>query len=632
MAGIEDLRRLSGFDAAMEKARAILSDRGTDSPGLESTGVAREGFEMDAVLEAVVRSELRPAYYMSRDKIIHDPANDQEIFVSDESFEAKDQLLDLQSALETGAKQVGHVRIFGGFRRFAGTGWLLDEDLLVTNRHVAELFVRQSEFGGSHIPSSIRVELDSLDQIQTSRSDVDRSTATSLLEPIYIAREREPDVAIFKVDRAFVDPIPLAETPIGEDAFVGVVGYPARDVRDNTVALIDTFFGDKFDLKRFSPGQIIGAEDAVLFHDASTLGGSSGSAIFTFEQEPKIAGLHFGGLPNERNAAVPAHVIRSILRDRHERRVHSAATIASVPETPTTDGDRFDGRAGFDAAFLGDGAAVDLTKILAPVEDGLAPLKAGGKELKYHHFSVFMNEKRRTAALTAVNINGHHLAPRPGSFTWAFDGRMDETFQAGDSIYFDNPIDKGHLVRRLDPVWIPEGGSDSLMREIIKDTYHYTVAGPQHHRLNRREWLNLEDYLLDSAGKFDFKISVLTGPVFAESDPLLISQPRADERDEIQVPLQFWKVAVMRDLETGEMRSAGFMLSQGAFLHDMNETAFVLGEGAVFRTPLSVIETATGLDFSDFHAGETAPPVTPTEAVLPDASIYKIRGPEDVFF
>lgn len=636
----QDLKQLPGYKDAFEKAlESLRAEDGLEGMGLEGPVTAESAF-INPTLEAVIRADLRPAYHIARDRIIHDSANDLGIFVSSSSFEAQDQLIAIQDQLERGAHQVGHIRLFGAFAPYVATGWLVEGDIMVTNQHVARAFVGRGDFGVPVIPDALRVELNSLDQVETTRHDVSRDHKTTVVEPLYVAGPGEPDVALFRVENTFVEPLGIAEQDASAGQFIGVVGYPERDLRTNNVGLVNRFFGDQFDVKRFSPGQVMEyASNGVLTHDASTLGGNSGSALFSFEERPKIVGLHFAGAPNVRNSAVPASVLNALIRARREQRVFASAAIEGGAdfETPTTASGRFDGREGFDPDFLGEGAEVDLGSILEPVKDDLADTASGDPELKYHHFSVFMNEGRRLATMTAVNIDGNRAAHRPGSFTWGFDGRMGAQLQAGDALYLHNSVDKGHLVRRLDPVWIPQGATgdtDALMREIIKDTYHYTVAGPQHRRLNRREWLELEDYILDASEKFGFRVSVLTGPVFRSSDPLLFSRPTADIRDQIKVPEEFWKVAIMRDLETSEMRVAGFMLSQGRFLHDINETeaAFVLGEGAVFRATLAQIETVTGLDFSAFHAAEVPPPAEVAESVLPDNSVYKIQGPRDVFF
>ena len=54
---------------------------------------------------------------------------------------------------------------------------------------------------------------------------------------------------------------------------------------------------------------------------------------------------------------------------------------------------------------------------------------------------------------------------------------------------------RGHLVRRLDPMW------GTRWKEASEDTFHFTNAAPQHKNLNQRTWQNLEDYIATKRGK-----------------------------------------------------------------------------------------------------------------------------------
>ena len=87
---------------------------------------------------------------------------------------------------------------------------------------------------------------------------------------------------------------------------------------------------------------------------------------------------------------------------------------------------------------------------------------------------------------------------------------MSDEFQVGNELYKRNPLDRGHLVRRLDPAW---GNTREEAVQAADDTFFYTNSTPQHSRLNQREWLRLEEYILDNAATHDLKVSVFTGPV-----------------------------------------------------------------------------------------------------------------------
>lgn len=64
-------------------------------------------------------------------------------------------------------------------------------------------------------------------------------------------------------------------------------------------------FQNKFGVKRLQPGKLtkIAAQERRIEHDASTLGGSSGSPIIDFATD-LVVGLHFSGAFEQTNHAV----------------------------------------------------------------------------------------------------------------------------------------------------------------------------------------------------------------------------------------------------------------------------------------------------------------------------------------
>jgi endonuclease G len=69
------------------------------------------------------------------------------------------------------------------------------------------------------------------------------------------------------------------------------------------------------------------------------------------------------------------------------------------------------------------------------------------------HFSVLLDPVRRLAAATGVNIDGAALLDLDWSDDWHLDPRVLTSKQAGADVYARNDLDRGHLVRRRDPVW-----------------------------------------------------------------------------------------------------------------------------------------------------------------------------------
>jgi endonuclease G len=106
----------------------------------------------------------------------------------------------------------------------------------------------------------------------------------------------------------------LAEDAGGPGRWVAVIGYPGYDSRADP-ADQQRIFGGVYGVKRLAAGQVLAAAPAGLVaHDASTLGGNSGSAVIDLSTGRALA-LHFGGRAQQRNSAVSARVVARIARD-----------------------------------------------------------------------------------------------------------------------------------------------------------------------------------------------------------------------------------------------------------------------------------------------------------------------------
>jgi endonuclease G len=247
--------------------------------------------------------------------------------------------------------------------------------------------------------------------------------------------------------------------------------------------------------------------------------------------------------------------------------------------------------AGFDESFIG--ADVPLPELVA-ASRRLDPGGAGGERdsiLRYEHFSIAMSPARKLAYFVAVNIDGARtvdIGPR-GDDKWIFDTRIPEEQQMGDWLYDDNDFDRGHLVRRLDPVW---GDSREEALRAEADTFHFTNCAPQHWRFNRRRefWQGIETYILDNTEVHDLRISLFTGPVLADDDPPM---------EGTLVPRDYWKVVAMRK-QDGSLAAAAYVLSQGDLLKVRAEE-FVFGEYKAFQVRVSEVEERTGLRFGELR-------------------------------
>jgi endonuclease G len=276
-------------------------------------------------------------------------------------------------------------------------------------------------------------------------------------------------------------------------------------------------------------------------------------------------------------------------------------------------------RQGYDPRFLGSGAAEVQ---LPALSDTLVPLAAGNSMaaadpryvLPYHHFSVVLNQERKLAFYTAVNIDGASgVRLRREPDRWFFDPRVPEDQQTGEAVYQDNPLDRGHLVRRLDPAW---GATPAAAKIANDDTFHFTNCTPQHHDFNagRTLWAGLENYVLDNADNLKFRVNVFSGPVFAADD---------EQYRGVQLPRQFWKVVAMVK-QGGELSATAYLLSQEELIKGLEVApeAFSYGAYRTYQVKVSQIEGLTGLSFgslagADPLAREEAA-VTAREVTRPD--------------
>jgi endonuclease G, mitochondrial len=263
-----------------------------------------------------------------------------------------------------------------------------------------------------------------------------------------------------------------------------------------------------------------------------------------------------------------------------EKKVVNPSGTKDISEQPEVTDEHF----GYKSDFLG--AEVPIPKLTPTQKKNVARSK-GSLILDYVHFSICMNQKRRLAFFTAVNIDGNSLVKIiRKKDKWVFDERINETYQCGNDIYKNNKLDKGHLVRRLDPCW----GPDPVAKRAETDTFHYTNASPQHANLNEKIWGDLEDYILMNTDKNNMKINVFTGQVFdAKNDP--------HYRD-IQIPLRYWKVVTMIK-ENNELSATAYILDQANEMDNIEKPKFVFGEFRTYQTSIDDIERLTSLDFGD---------------------------------
>jgi endonuclease G, mitochondrial len=231
-------------------------------------------------------------------------------------------------------------------------------------------------------------------------------------------------------------------------------------------------------------------------------------------------------------------------------------------------------------------------------------------ELRYQHFSIVMNAKRRMAYFTAVNVDGSKWMtidrdtgePREESEAaerWYEDPRIELSAQCDQSLYeHQKPkriFDRGHLVRRQDPDW----GTANGAKKANADTFHFTNCTPQFWLFNERVkyWAGIENYVLDNAKADHERVTVFTGPVFTNDDP--------DYRY-VKVPKQFWKILVR--VENDIVLATALIADQSPLFGQLPETLESfddMSKISQYQTSVREIEKITGLDFGSLRDHDT---------------------------
>ena len=253
------------------------------------------------------------------------------------------------------------------------------------------------------------------------------------------------------------------------------------------------------------------------------------------------------------------------------------------PLTTTRVPSEYARRPGYSRDFLPGFQVCHPTMTGRCIDDAAPLLDGSGVELKYQHFSVVMSKSRRLAMYVACNIDGKRSRKiRRGRDRWYLDPRIDSAYQIGEELYSRNDLDRGHLVRREDPVWGEK--QDAALGNL--DSFHFTNCSPQHEKYNQRTWLGLENYILLNSRAHDLKVSLFTGPVFKKDDPAY--------RD-VLIPREYWKVVAV--VSEGRPSATAYLISQAELLHNLR--AFGFGKYKTYQVSIGQIEQMTDLCFGN---------------------------------
>ena len=275
--------------------------------------------------------------------------------------------------------------------------------------------------------------------------------------------------------------------------------------------------------------------------------------------------------------------------------------------------------------FLGEDLVVDPPKIGKHHQARIKDLGIDLSELylDYNNFSLLQNPVRRFPFYTIANINGSAFRSLPRKDSWKNDKRIEAKYQWGSALYAaeKSDFDKGHMTKREDVQW---GKDDDSARAAAESTFFYTNAVPQVDKLNRGIWSKIEKYILHAETvKQDRKITLLTGPVLDDDDPVFVTEVSGSQ---VKIPTLFWKVVYYTDNNQQLYRTA-FIVNQKNILESRkivkptprSKQIFLqpfmdFEDAETYQTGVQLVEELTGLNFHP--ADEVYQEERPTQLVV----------------
>jgi hypothetical protein len=265
-------------------------------------------------VEAIVLRFARPVFFV-QDSVVTPPA-DADTFAGGESAVIESRLQAAEAYLKAAIPSVGRINLTNHRMDWCGTGWMVHPEVAVTNRHVAEFFAAASNgaypFRAAEGGRFVKASIDWRREYARPAESVVRAEEVLWIEP-----DDGPDLALIRVrasdEDGNVTPGPIAlmsqtDVDASVGSWVSVIGYPARSPY-NDLADQQRIFDGIYDVKRVAPGTVMAVTpDGRLNHDATTLGGNSGSVVMDMATGQAV-GLHFGGFEGDRNMAVQAPVV-----------------------------------------------------------------------------------------------------------------------------------------------------------------------------------------------------------------------------------------------------------------------------------------------------------------------------------
>lgn len=247
-------------------------------------------------LEIVVRL-LRPVV-LSRQAKLDDLPESPEHNLHPQDL--KDLWSDFRTKVEPLLYSIGRVELATGTH--VGTGFLVADGLIATNRHVLGVLTLGSEALASGTARMV------FKQEAGATNPPEHIVALDEVAAIH----PKLDMVLLRLKKLGRPILQIDATPAADGTRVAVVGYPAKDPVNNPLFLSGVF-QNKFGVKCAALGEVLdGTESPALFHDCSTTQGNSGSPIFSLTTG-RVAGIHRAGFFMYRNEAVDADPLQQFI-------------------------------------------------------------------------------------------------------------------------------------------------------------------------------------------------------------------------------------------------------------------------------------------------------------------------------
>jgi Trypsin-like peptidase domain len=206
---------------------------------------------------------------------------------------------------------VGRIDLPGAPAGYQGTGFLIQENLIVTNRHVLQSIADPVDGTWKFRPGA---SIDFGHEFRGRGSVTARAlkslvfTGSKVIKPGSPVDHSKLDIAVIEIEPVTPSPADVLAVDASvdwasPDLIVFTIGYPANPGPNYALSLLEQLFQSTYGCKRLAPGRVMTSQITTqawtTAHDATTLGGNSGSVVLVAGREHIAAGLHYGGRNGE---------------------------------------------------------------------------------------------------------------------------------------------------------------------------------------------------------------------------------------------------------------------------------------------------------------------------------------------